>query len=474
MSEQVRDKVILTVEIKSLNASILPQKKVENCYIGKDRVIQVTDAFIRDIPKTDLHLHLDGSVRLETLIELAKQQGVELPASTPEGLREKVFKDTYKDLPEYLQGFQYTTAVMRIGSAMERIAYELGVDCFKEGIRYIEVRFAPQLHIDPSAKKSGGDGKEDGDANIDKENNPLSDCVSAIYYVSKGLKRASEEWNSREEVKDGDEPGYGYGIICCAMRMIYKQLSPYYRSLCALHEHEPMRKKVAYASRALVASAVFARDELGLPVVGIDMAGAEKGFPAEWNMDAFNYAKKNFMNKTVHAGEGYGPGSIFQAITDLHASRIGHGFHLFSWDLAMQQSQSGKTQKEAKQYVSSLVEWVCDKRITLEVCLTSNLQTMPELKGNVNNHVFGKMVDRQLSVTLCTDNRLVSNTTIPKEYRLAIDNFGLTLKQLRDITICGFKRSFSPEPYKQKREYVRKAINYFDAMQPCVSKNIKF
>ena len=89
---------------------------------------------------------------------------------------------------------------------------------------------------------------------------------------------------------------------------------------------------------------------------------------------------------------------------------------------------------------------------------------MPELKGDVKNHVFRKMVNQQLSVTICTDNRLVSNTTVSKEYRLAIDNFALTLKQLRDIALSGFKRCFFPGPYKKKREYVRANIDYFDAM----------
>jgi len=389
-------------------------------------------------------------------------------------MREKVFKDSYKDLPEYLTGFKHTCDVMRTGGALERIAYELGVDCFKEGTRYIEVRFAPQLHIDPTCKRAGagagGQGKAEvktttnGNPQIDKENEQLTNCTSAIFWVNRGLKRAMDEWNAKEEVSSGEEPPYRYGIICCALRMVAGALSPYYCSLCTLHHYEPMRKKVSYASRALAASAVYARDHMNLPVVGIDIAGAEKGFPAEWNMDAFNFAKKNFMDKTVHAGEGYGPESIFQAITDLHATRIGHGFHLFSWDLARDQSDKLQTDEDAKRFVEGLIEYMSDKRITIEVCLTSNLQTMPELKGNVKNHVFRSMVDRQLSLTICTDNRLVSNTTIPKEYRLAIDNFSLTLKQLRDITMAGFKRSFFPGPYKKKREYVRANIDFFDKM----------
>ena len=104
-----------------------------------------TDSFIKKIPKTDLHVHLDGSMRIPTLIELAREQGVELPSYTEEGLRKQVFKPSYKNLDEYLAGFSYTCAVMRDTKAVERIAYELGIDSFSEGVRYIEVRFAPQL-----------------------------------------------------------------------------------------------------------------------------------------------------------------------------------------------------------------------------------------------------------------------------------------------------------------------------------------
>ena len=108
---------------------------------------RIPESFIRAIPKTDLHLHLDGSLRLDTLIELARRDGVKLPADTPEGLLEKVFKPSYKDLPEYLQGFALTVAVMQHGENIERIAYELACDNLDEGVRYIEVRFAPQLHV---------------------------------------------------------------------------------------------------------------------------------------------------------------------------------------------------------------------------------------------------------------------------------------------------------------------------------------
>ena len=103
--------------------------------------------FISRIPKTDLHVHLDGSLRVETLIELAKEQSVKLPSETVDGLNELVFKERYEDLVDYLKGFRYTTAVMQTPEALERIAYEFAWDNFNEGVRYFEVRFAPQLHM---------------------------------------------------------------------------------------------------------------------------------------------------------------------------------------------------------------------------------------------------------------------------------------------------------------------------------------
>ena len=105
------------------------------------------DAFIRAIPKTDLHVHLDGSLRLPTLIELARERRVALPSQTEEGLNELVFKPAYRDLEEYLQGFAWTLRVMQDAEGLERTARELALDNWAEGVRYLEVRFAPQLHM---------------------------------------------------------------------------------------------------------------------------------------------------------------------------------------------------------------------------------------------------------------------------------------------------------------------------------------
>src|SRR5439155_17802530 len=120
----------------------------------------------------------------------------------------------------------------------------------------------------------------------------------------------------------------GYGIIACALRMFRTGFSEYYTNLLASHKFAPAKEVFGLASLELARAAVIARDEYDLPVVGFDLAGEEAGYPADDHTAAFQYVHKNFLMKTVHAGEAYGPESIFQAITDLHADRIGHGTYL--------------------------------------------------------------------------------------------------------------------------------------------------
>ncbi len=105
--------------------------------------MEYSEELIRDRPKSDIHVHLGRSLRAESLIEMAQERGVELPAETPEGLSREVFKDRYSSLREYLHGFSYTSAVLRDPNSLERAAYELCIDCQEEGVRYLEVRLSP-------------------------------------------------------------------------------------------------------------------------------------------------------------------------------------------------------------------------------------------------------------------------------------------------------------------------------------------
>jgi adenosine deaminase len=201
---------------------------------------------------------------------------------------------------------------------------------------------------------------------------------------------------------------------------------------------------------------VWARDEAGLPVVGFDLAGQEDGYPAIDHVEAYDFVHKNFMHTTVHAGEAYGAESIFQAISALHADRIGHGYLLFSPERVTDPKIGDRDE-----YTRRLAEYIADRRITMEVCITSNLQTNPDIRS-AGDHALRRMIDHRLSVALCTDNRLVSHTTATRELKLAVDECGVHHRELRDIVIHGFKRSFYPGSYTEKRAYVRSVIDYYD------------
>jgi len=390
---------------------------------------KITGQFIRKIPKTDLHVHLDGSLRLPTLIEMAKTENVNLPSYEETGLNELVFKQRYADLTEYLAGFAYTVAALQTPENLERAAFELAEDSIAEGVYYIEVRFAPQLHVTHAT----------GIANM-------------VHAVHRGLQRAKKQFNA--SVIEKGIP-FEYGIILCAMRRFSRQMSPYYERLIARAENTNPRYTYARASLAMVKEAVKLRDE-GLPIVGFDLAGEEAGYPAIHHRDAFLHAHRNFLRKTVHAGEAYGPESIFQAITECHANRIGHGTFLFSEDTIKLKAIRNKAQ-----YIQQLSEYIANQRITIEVCPTSNLQTIPEL-DTLENHPIQQMVDHGLSVSVSTDNRLVSHTSVTRELKLCGDHLTLTDSQFRDLVLAGFKRSFFPGPYAEKREYVRRAIDLYD------------
>jgi adenosine deaminase len=390
-----------------------------------------TEALLRGLPKTDLHCHLDGSLRLETLVTLARERKVKLPSMTVEGMRDLVFKKSYRDLPDYLHGFAYTCAVLTDEEALEQAAFELGEDCLAEGVRYLEVRFAPQLHVRP-----GG-----------------PDVPGVLQAIDRGLGRVRRAHEATPAVASGAEPPFRYGMLCCAMRMFTPGFGPYFRDLLQALGPTPPKDVYGIAWLSLARAVDDARARLGLPVVGFDLAGAAAGHPAHDHEEAYDYAHQHFLKKTVHAGEAYGPESIFEAITKLHADRIGHGTHLYAWEQV--------DEEDPHRYVRQLSEYIADRRILIEVCITSNLQTMPEL-SRVEQHPLGRMVQDRLSVTLCTDNRLVSDTTVSRELGLAVAAFGLTPGELRNMILHGFKRSFFPGSYKEKRAYVRQVIDFYD------------
>ena len=324
------------------------------------------------LPKVDLHVHLDGSLRLETLLELAENQGVDLPESDPEALKKHLhLGQRCKDLNQYLEAFAYTTAVMQDETSLERIAYELVEDCAGENIRYFEVRFAPNLHINKGLSLQA-----------------VMDSVLA------GLKRGEEDF------------GVVSGLIVCGIR----NMSP----------------EISYRLARLTAS------YKGRGVVGFDLAGAEFSNPAKYHIKAFYYIVNHNINCTVHAGEAFGAESIHQAIHYNHAHRIGHGTRLYEDD--------------------DLADYVNDHRIPLEVCLKSNVQT--GAVENIESHPFPRFLQRGIRVTLNTDNRLITDTTITDELLLAHESFGFSLLDLKKIILNGFKSMF--QPYKVRKQWLEK------------------
>ena len=358
---------------------------------------------IKQLPKTDLHVHLDGSVRLSTLITLAKQQRIALPSFTQEGLIELVFKDNYSDLNDYLRGFQCVLPIMQNPQNLEQISYEFAEDSIADGVYYVEVRFAPDLHIN---------------------NQQTIDQV--LLSINNGLNRAKLAHNQTTAVKHNLLPAFNYGIIACAMR------------------HLPAAK-----SEALVANCVRIRDRYAIPIVAFDLAGAEASHPPMVHKHAYYLAHKNFLLTTVHAGEGSGIDSIKQAMLELNPERLGHGFHLF----------------DPSTYTDKLVQYLAQKRTTIEVCLSSNKQTMPNLL-QLDQHAFKLMLQHGLSTTICTDNRTISKTSASQELMLACKYFNLTANDLKNLIMNGFAASFYPGSYLEKIKYIDKITKFYDSCLP--------
>ncbi len=369
-------------------------------------------SLFQKLPKADLHVHLDGSIRLATLIEEAKNRKIELPSYTEEGMKEQVFKDHYNDLPEYLQGFQYTCAVMQDLEVIERCAYEFAWDCYKDGVFYVEPRYSPDLLKTEKIKS-----------------------YEVILAADKGFKKAQKEINAEIDASaEPHKPHFIYSQIICCMRMWDGSTSV-----------------------DTVNSAILTKEKHNIPVMAVDLAGPEDGFPAIDHEDAYLMAHKKFLYKTVHAGEAYGPSSIFQALTNLYADRIGHGFHLFDASKINTQDPA-----KAQRYVDNLVQYIAERRITLEVCLSSNLQTLPQLGGDIKNHSFPKMLDAGLSVAICTDNTLVSSTSISQELALAQKAFELDNAKIKKLVMYGIKRGFYPGSYLEKKAYIDQCSRYYD------------
>jgi adenosine deaminase len=334
---------------------------------------------IRALPKTDLHCHLDGSLRLSTLWDLSRARGVDLGVATQDELRTRLTPKAGADLGAYIETFESTLAVMQDEEALRRIAYELVEDVADENVRYLEVRFSPILH-----QRSGL---------------PVERVVESVV---EGLQKGQRDF------------GVVSGVIICGIRTNKPETS--------------------------LRLAQLAIDYRNHGVVGFDLAGEEKDYPAKEHLKAFQLILKNNVNVTVHAGEAFGPGSIHQALHYCGAHRIGHGTRL--------------------REDPDLLEYVNDHRIPLEMCITSNVQTGSI--SSLGDHPFRAYFDRELRVTINTDNRLISNTTVSDELSLAVKTFDLSIYDLRKILINGFKSAFVH--HDKKKEMLRGAIEEMDPL----------
>ncbi|MDP6034090.1 MAG: adenosine deaminase [Candidatus Marinimicrobia bacterium] len=341
--------------------------------------MKISDSLLKKLPKVELHCHLDGSLRIETILDLARRHNVSLPSSDASGLT-KILSIGKKrgTLEEYITRFDITLSVMQTRDSLKRIAYELIEDVAAENIRYIEIRYSPILHT------SNGMTLEE-----------------AIFSVRDGLKKGEKDFGVRS------------GIIVCGIRHISPEASLKLADLCVRFKNKG--------------------------VVGFDLAGAEENFPAKDHREAFYMILNHNINATIHAGEAFGPTSIHQAIHYCGAHRIGHGTRL----------------KEDK----DLMRYVNNHRIPLEICLTSNWHTFSV--RSLKHHPMRYYYDQGIRVTLNTDNRLMSNTTLTKEFGLARDLFGFTLHDFREVTIVAMKSAFLP--HKIRKEMIKNIAVEFES-----------
>ena len=316
----------------------------------------------QSLPKTDLHVHLDGSLRLATILDLARQENVELPSYEPAELRRIMhLGENCGSLVEYLKAFDVTLRVMQTEESLYRIAYELAEDAAGENVRYMEVRYAPMLHTQRGLK--------------------LTRVVEAVLGRSQAAR---------------DKFGIESNVIVCGIRNISPASSL-----------EMAELAVAYKGRG---------------VVGFDLAGAEYDHPAKHHRAAFQLVRDNNINGTIHAGEAYGPESIAQAIHVCGAHRIGHGCRL---------REDG-----------DLLHYVNDHRIPLECCPSSNVQT--GAVRDLSSHPLKLYFNLGLRVTVNTDNRLITDTTVSKELWLCHTQMGVSFRDIKSMIMAGFKSSFLP------------------------------
>jgi adenosine deaminase len=356
---------------------------------------------IDDLPKVSLHDHLDGGLRPETIVEIAAETGVALPAEDPEAL-ERWFTTTADSgsLEDYIATFETTIAVMQTASSLERVAREFVLDLAADGVVHGEIRWAPEQHL-----RSG--------LTLD----------AAVEAVQEGLEQGVQE-----AAAHGSR--LGVGQLITAMRHTDRSLE--------------------------IAELALRHRERG--AIGFDIAGAEAGFPASRHRPAFELLAAAHFPTTVHAGEADGLDSIRSALLDGRALRLGHGVRLAE-DIRIER------QDDDASYVTlgELAEWVKDRRIALELSPSSNLQTgaIAAWGTELADHPFDLLYQLGFRVTVNTDNRLMSGTTLSRELALLSDAFGYDLDDLEAFQVNAAEASFLP--LDERRELIETISAGFEA-----------
>ena len=346
---------------------------------------------IRRAPKALLHDHLDGGLRPQTVIEIADQVGyAALPAADAQGLgawfRESADSGS---LVRYLETFDHTLAVMQTTDGLRRVAREAVLDLAEEGVVYAESRYAPEQHLEAGLQ--------------------LEDVVEA---VNDGFREG-----------EGLAAEAGHPIRVTAL-------------LTAMRH--------AAKSTEIAELAVRYRDE---GVAGFDIAGAEAGFPPTRHLDAFEYLRRENAHFTIHAGEAFGLPSIWEAIQWCGADRLGHGVRIVD-DITVRGRAFGDDVAAAiaadpsEVQLGRLAAYVRDMRIPLEMCPSSNVQT--GAADSIALHPISLLKRLRFRVTVNTDNRLMSGTSMSREMGLLVGEAGWTLEDLRWVTINAMKSAFIP------------------------------
>ncbi|ORM25945.1 adenosine deaminase [Williamsia sp. 1135] len=334
-------------------------------------------------PKVLLHDHLDGGLRPQTVLELAEAIGYdELPADDVAAVgawfREAADSGS---LVRYLETFKHTVAVMQTASSLERVARECAEDLADDGVVYAEVRFAPEQHL------------EDGLT--------LDEVVEAVL---RGFE-------------DGTAQAAGRG----------RQIQV--RTLVTAMRH-------AARSREIAELAVRFRHR---GVVGFDIAGAEAGYPPSRHLDAFEYMRANNAPFTIHAGEAFGLPSIHEAISFCGTDRLGHGVRVIE-DITLPGGADPAAASFPDAKLGDVANYVRDKRIPLELCPSSNVQT--GAVASLAEHPFNVLARLRFRVTVNTDNRLMSDTTMSRECKVLVDQFGYGWSDLERFTVNAMKSAF--------------------------------